>query len=367
MRILIFTLIPAPYRVEVFRRLAETHNITVVFEQDYEYGREKLWFSYNLGACKYLVLNDTGRKETYSSIVHSVEKHEYDAVILYEYSTRKSIKLMNTCILHCVPYAINGDGAFMKKCPIKDIIKRFYISHASLLFASGNIVKEYFEHYGAKKEKIFCHPFTSLGECDMLETVPDDELRKKIREQFGIVGKKVAITASRFIAGKHNEDLIKVWTQFPEDWILILLGSGEMRTQYEVIVSQNKMSNVIMPGYVDKQKLLEYMIAGDVLVFPTERDVWGLVVNEAMSRALPVITTDQCIAGRELVKDQYNGYIYHSGDCDAMKEIIAKVLNDDNGRRSMAEHAFESIKHYTYENIVKAHLEALEYLHGDVK
>ena len=42
---------------------------------------------------------------------------------------------------------------------------------------------------------------------------------------------------------------------------------------------------------------------------PTREDIWGLVINEAMAYGLPIITTDNCLAGLELIKNEENGYI----------------------------------------------------------
>ena len=50
-------------------------------------------------------------------------------------------------------------------------------------------------------------------------------------------------------------------------------------------------------------------MASDLFVLPTREDIWGLVINEAMSFGLPIITTRKCIAGTELITDGENGYL----------------------------------------------------------
>ena len=84
-------------------------------------------------------------------------------------------------------------------------------------------------------------------------------------------------------------------------------------------------------------------------------DVWGLVINEAMAQGLPVITTDQCVAGLELVENGINGYIVPVSDNEALVTAINTVLGEDY--RKMGQAALEKIRPYTMENMVKAHVE----------
>ena len=78
----------------------------------------------------------------------------------------------------------------------------------------------------------------------------------------------------------------------------------------------------------------------------------------AMACGLPVITTDKCVAGLELVKDGENGYIVPVDDRDALVRRINGLLAEDY--RKMGENALETIRPYTIENMVKAHVEIFE-------
>ena len=90
-------------------------------------------------------------------------------------------------------------------------------------------------------------------------------------------------------------------------------------------------------------------------MLPTWSDVWGLVINEAMAYGLPIVTTDRCVAGVELVENGVNGYIVPARDRDALTEAVNRVLAEDY--RTMGKAYLEKIRPYTIENMAKAHME----------
>jgi glycosyltransferase involved in cell wall biosynthesis len=55
-------------------------------------------------------------------------------------------------------------------------------------------------------------------------------------------------------------------------------------------------------GYLQPSELAEFYNSGRLFLFPSRGDPWGLVVNEAMSAATPVIASDRSASGLELSK-----------------------------------------------------------------
>ena len=95
-------------------------------------------------------------------------------------------------------------------------------------------------------------------------------------------------------------------------------------------------------------------MAADLFCLPTREDIWGLVVNEAMAFGLPVVTTEQCVAGLELVENGINGYLVPIEDPDALSESLNKVLSSD--MEAMGRASLQKIQGYTIEKMAEAHL-----------
>ncbi|WP_225585109.1 glycosyltransferase family 4 protein [Flavobacterium sp. MDT1-60] len=73
------------------------------------------------------------------------------------------------------------------------------------------------------------------------------------------------------------------------------------------------------------EEILACMEEHDVFVFPSLFEGFGLVITEAMSQGVPVITTDRT-AGPDLIRDGEDGWIVPAGSSSALKEVLIKIL-----------------------------------------
>lgn len=358
-KILILSLYPAPYRMLLFSKLREKFDIDIFFETSQGDERNSKWF-YNNGA--YLLDSKEGKKE-YKNACQQLRK--YNLVVFYEYSTKESFKLICLCKFLKIPYAINCDGVMItsKDNIIKNWVKTFLIKTAAAHLASGEHAKEYFMKYGAKEETIHIHTFSSINAEDMLKTVPTKQEKYQLRKRLNLpVESKIAIAVGRFIPLKRYDELIRSWKKMPENYYLLLIGGGPKQENYEQTVQELQMNNVIIEPFHPMQELFEYYKASDVFVHPTSYDVWGLVVNEAMACGLPVVVSDKCVGGLELVEQGVNGYIVPVGNCNMMIEKARYVLENDDVAQNMAERCLATIRPYTINNMAETHVKVFEEL-----
>jgi glycosyltransferase involved in cell wall biosynthesis len=107
-------------------------------------------------------------------------------------------------------------------------------------------------------------------------------------------------------------------------------------------------------GTLSARAMRDVYAACDVLVLPsiatrTFREPWGLVVNEAMNRRLPVIASDAvgAVAGG-LVRDGVNGLVVTAGDRDALSHALVRLAHDRTLRERLGREAAEDVRAYTY-------------------
>jgi glycosyltransferase involved in cell wall biosynthesis len=112
-------------------------------------------------------------------------------------------------------------------------------------------------------------------------------------------------------------------------------------------------------------RLRSIYAAADMLVLPsiatrTFLEPWGLVVNEAMDRGLPVIASDAVgAAAGGLVRDGRNGLVVPAGDADALAAAIARLAGDETLRARLAAAAAADVRAYDHDSWARGFSEAL--------
>ena len=102
------------------------------------------------------------------------------------------------------------------------------------------------------------------------------------------------------------------------------------------------------------------MRCSDLFILPTRYDIWGLVVNEALSQGLPVITTTTCGAGLALIRNAYNGFIIPPDKPSAISDLINNSLTNHETLFEMSKNSLSSTREYTIENMARTYIDALK-------
>lgn len=354
---LILSIYPAPYRVEVMDMFRNEFDISVFFETGSGDSRVTEWFKDG----DYYTLDTAEGGFQFKNMTDDLKS--FDLVLLYDYSTPTALKLILKCILLRIPYVINADGVMLTRHGniIKDLIKSIAISNAAGCLASGNRAKDYFMKYGAKDKNIYLHTFSTLHANDIEKSPVDLETKNMIREELAIDKSKfVAIAVGRFIPLKRYSELIRAWKVMPDNYLLLLVGGGEEENSYRKIIDELHINNIQIEGFHPKDELKRFYMAADVFVHPTSYDVWGLVVNEAMSVGLPVIASDRCVAGLELIKTGKNGFIVPMGNDMDMCSKVEILYHNEKLYNDMRVMSLQTICNYTMENMASVQIGAFK-------
>lgn len=128
---------------------------------------------------------------------------------------------------------------------------------------------------------------------------------------------------------------------------LVLVGGHP--TQSQVAAA----SAVVRVGPRPAAEVRNFYAGSDVVVIPsvptaTFREPWGLVANEAMSRAIPVIATEAvgAVAGG-LVRHERNGLVVPAGDAGALAAALRRLHGDPGLRARLGAAAREDVAPYT--------------------
>ena len=113
-------------------------------------------------------------------------------------------------------------------------------------------------------------------------------------------------------------------------------------------------------GFLQYQDLPLYFGFAGAVILPSLSDQWGLVVNEAMNRGLPVIATDAvgAVAGG-LVRAEHNGVVVPAGDSAALAGALRRLAGDARLRTSLGAAGAEDVRAFTHEAWARGFSEAL--------
>ena len=104
---------------------------------------------------------------------------------------------------------------------------------------------------------------------------------------------------------------------------------NELRNRRHVLELER---DVHVLGFRNQSELPEIDGATDVFVQASEREPWGMVVNEAMACGMAVCASDQVGSAYDLVKD--NGAMFRAGDVEQLAALLSGwVANRDEIRR----------------------------------
>lgn len=362
-KILFLTTYAAPYRVMFFDELAKDAQVTVLFSdrKENQSHRAKEWFVDGDGRFQGVQLENCVFSRNGRHLCLDVLdwlKKPWDEIVLCGYSCPTVMLSMLYLRLRGIPFWMEVDGGLIRQdSKLKYWYKRLLVSAASGWISSGKATTDYLVHYGAQREAVREYPFSSLRKDDILPQILTPEQKQQIRQELNLEDGKMILSIGQFIHRKGFDVLLQAAASLPEDVCIHIVG-GEPTQEYLDMCRDLGLKNIRFDGFMPKHKLLRYYQAADLFVLPTREDIWGLVINEAMAYGLPVVTTDRCVAGLDLVENDVNGIIVPVNDADALASGIKSVLAGD--LMQMGQVSLEKIRHYTIENMARVHMEIFE-------
>ena len=135
---------------------------------------------------------------------------------------------------------------------------------------------------------------------------------------------------------------------------LYLLGDGEEKDLLiRKIQEYNLENNVIMLGFVSAKEVLKYELKSDIFVMTSLKECFPMVLLEAYSCGLPVVSFDILTGPREIVKNNKTGYLIQNREVKNMASKIDELLENKKKLKEFSNNAYEESKKYTIDKIIK--------------
>ncbi|MGC8769039.1 glycosyltransferase [Calditerrivibrio sp.] len=156
--------------------------------------------------------------------------------------------------------------------------------------------------------------------------------------------------AGRVSKDKNIDFLLKVFYEirhrFRELKIkLFIVGDGPY---LEKLTKEHRDKDIIFTGRVKESEMPKYYSLGDIFLFPSTTDTFGMAVLEAQACGLPAVVSD--VGGpKEIIIDGVTGIVAKSGDLDEwvikISELIEKRVSGEDIINNMKFEAVKNVKH----------------------
>lgn len=128
------------------------------------------------------------------------------------------------------------------------------------------------------------------------------------------------------------------------------VGSGEMEAAVRARAADlADQVQAEFPGFAKQAELPSRYGEGRIFLFPTLWDPWGVVANEASAAGLPTLVSHHAGSANELIRNGRNGYVMDL-DTSRWAEAAARLLTDDGLWNRMSQAACAAVDEYTASN-----------------
>lgn len=376
-KLAIITTHPIQYYAPVFKLLNKNANIAIkVFytldtgnpqKYDHGFGKTVSWDIPLLDGYGYELVNNTahrpGSNHFYGvinpTLTVRVSEWQPDAILVYGWAYHSHLNIIRY-FKNKTPVYFRGDSTLLNKSTgVKNIIKllflRWVYKHVDHAFYAGKNNKAYFKKYGLKENQLSFSPhaidndrFKSNCSAEAAElrsslSLKQDDIIILFAGKFEPV-KNVALLLSAFINLNRP------------DVHLLLVGNGINEQSLKTQAAESTIAdNIHFLDFKNQTYMPVLYQAANLFCLPSMSETWGLSISEAMACGKAILASDKVGAAIDLVKPGYNGAIFKAGSLIDLTDKLKKLLNTGkNQLTQMGENSKEIIKHWSFENQVKA-------------
>lgn len=305
-------------------------------------------------------------------ITAALRSGNYDALWVHGYGHHAYVRAMATARALGMTVMLRGDSNVRRqrsgaRMLAKKVVLRglFQLPHA--LLAIGTLNRDYYRAFGVAEDRIFMTPYAVDNDYFREAAERSRADLPQLRAELGIRDDGPVI----FMCGKLQPlkrplDLLRAYERVLKDHefeappYLLFIGDGEMAPILRRHIAQKGLDRVTMVGFVNQSELPRYYTLGDIIVMPSERDAWGLSINEAMNAGVAAVVSDQVGCGPDLVVEGQTGYSVPVGDIDALSRRLVTLCTDRQLSARMAQSGRELIERWSFDACASGVLAALD-------
>ena len=163
----------------------------------------------------------------------------------------------------------------------------------------------------------------------------------------------LVVAAGRLTPQKGFDRLIPAFARVVErrpDWKLRIYGAGPKLNRYRELIFEHELyNNVALMGRA--QELGREFSKASVFALSSRFEGLPMVLLEAMSKRLPIVSFDCPTGPRQVITHGHDGLLVPNGDVEAFASALLELIEDDDKRQRLGTAAYETARRYDIEVI----------------
>ncbi|EGR4059736.1 glycosyltransferase family 4 protein [Vibrio cholerae] len=172
---------------------------------------------------------------------------------------------------------------------------------------------------------------------------------------------KIVVAIGRLTEQKGFDLLLKIWSNVEKtgsEWKLYIIGDGEDKSKLEDLINRLSLKNAqIKPFTKDVGK---YYSSASIYTMTSRFEGFPMVLLEAASYGLPIISFDCDTGPDELIINQETGILVKSNDLEEYSSQLIQLMNNEKLRFEMERKTIIEIKNYDVSNISRSWINLIE-------
>lgn len=309
-----------------------------------------------------------GRKECFR-LSDRIVRHDLDAndrMYLHKYRRRLGALLgtirpdITVTVCDNSLYALTGcDDSSVK-------VGEFHFSHEKFMmkYGTGALGRAYAEFRTRRLERAVRKldrfvVLTKADKEDWEKVRPDVEqiynpLTFVSDEVSPLTGKR-CVAVGRLEAQKNFKDLIKAWKTVDgrhPDWTLSIFGKGSQENELRNLIKDSGLAGkVILEG--GTSDIRKELLDSSCLVMSSRYEGFPMVLLEALTTGLPIVSYDCPKGPSEIVTIGANGYLAKVGDTGTLAQGICSVIANEDLRKRFGAESKRRSENFTLEKTME--------------
>lgn len=274
-----------------------------------------------------------------NNLLKSIE-HKFDIINIHTPLSpiiKTNLPTISTIHTSVIENARHTEIVDLKSLSAKIMTKLVSSSLISKLIKNSNLVATVANSVARELKKYY-----GFDKANVVGNGVDEKLFKPIKKK----GKeKYILYVGRLSYRKGLFDFLKVAKQICKNYHIkfILVGKGELEGKLkERVRKENLQDKIIFLGHISRKKLIQLYQNATLLIMPSHYESGPLVILEAMSCGVPIVSTRVGIAP-EVISNMKNGILVPVKSPKKIAEAIIKLLKNKGLRRKLGDNARKSI------------------------